>query len=748
MGMRLLLLCSILGQFLSQACYGQCGYSPTIHTNKDYCVGSSLIATSTHALQNIVWYKNGQAVKSVAGTQSLSTQPIDFQIISQSPMNAFRDIGTDDAGNLYILDGQRQQVLKWTPGLGDSASIIAGPYLPLDANALFVDGPGNVFLLSGDSSASDPMYSAFVIEFPAGSRDSLVVINKPLGHIYAYGPAYGMCMDCQRNIYILSLTPYITQWLPGATSGTVVMTNANVTVPCGSLVGWRIRKDRSGNLFFISGTNVMRLSPGSNIPVAVTAFDCHTNALFNVTDFWMDANDTLYINTVIGGSGTAIVYKWAPGAATGQPIINSKAAVSQSGSMPIIMDVKGNIFLFDNSSSGVVEFRRLSSIDSAFTPTDTGAYYAIVTDIQGYPAYTDTIHINSPESALPSIRISASATSTPVCTSISFNAVVDNAVDPDYQWMVSGVPAGGYSTTYSYNLFANGDQVYCILSAQGGCSGLVKDTSNVIDLSIDPHGAASVTITASQDTVCKGTPVTFTATVSNGSNQPVFEWLLNGDNTGDDSATFGGGNFSTGDVVTCLITSDDVCGLAKSNSIPLVVSIPPVIARDQIFTIPYGQNLTLTPAISGDASSWLWTPSTGLSDPHIADPVADPAATTVYTLAVAAPGGCADTATIIVNVYTPLAIPNAFTPNGDGRNDRLYALGGPVNSVVEYFAVFNRWGQAMFQVHDAAPGDANAGWDGRVHGDAAPSGVYVYVVRMRFADGSKKLYKGTVMLIR
>jgi hypothetical protein len=35
----------------------QCGYSPKIHTNKDYCVGSSLIATSTHALQNIVWYQ-------------------------------------------------------------------------------------------------------------------------------------------------------------------------------------------------------------------------------------------------------------------------------------------------------------------------------------------------------------------------------------------------------------------------------------------------------------------------------------------------------------------------------------------------------------------------------------------------------------------------------------------------------------------------------------------------------------------
>jgi gliding motility-associated-like protein len=747
MRLRLPFLCSITVLSFAQAGYGQCGYSPTIHTNKDYCVGSSLIATSTHALQSIVWYKDGQPVKSVTGTQSLATAPLDFQLVSNSANNRFSEMGTDDAGNLYILDEGQQQVLKWTPGSVNSASVIAGPYFQLDANAMFVDGPGNVFLLSGDSSAGDASYPVFVTEFPAGGRDSVVVVNKPLGHPYAYGPAYGIWVDCQRNIYILSLTPYITQWPPGATSGTVVMTNANVPHVCGLDVGPRIRKDRSGNLFFLNGDNVMRLSPGSNTPVAVTAYDCTTNPL-DIADFWIDANDTVYVNTVKPGTNTTIVDKWGPGSAAGQPIINSTGTTG-SGFDPIIMDVKGNIFLFDYSGKGVVEFRRSSSIDSAFTPTDTGAYYAIVTDIQGYPAYTDTIVINSPTSGTPSIQISASATSTPVCTPITFTAAVNNAgVDPAYQWIVSGLAAGGDSTTYSYNLFANGDRVYCILSAQGGCSGLVKDTSNVIDLSIDPHGAASVTIATSKDTICKGNTVEFTATVLNGSNQPVFEWLLNGDSTGDDSSTFIRSNFSNGDVVTCLITSDDVCGLAKSNSIALVVSIPPVIAPDQIFTIPYGQNLTLTPAISGDVSSWLWTPSTGLSDPHLADPVADPAATTVYTLAVEAAGGCGDTATIIVDVFTPLAIPNAFTPNGDGHNDRLYVLGGPVNSVVEYFAVFNRWGQAMFQVHDAAPGDANAGWDGRVHGDAAPSGVYVYVVRMRFADGSNKLYKGTVMLIR
>jgi gliding motility-associated-like protein len=179
-----------------------------------------------------------------------------------------------------------------------------------------------------------------------------------------------------------------------------------------------------------------------------------------------------------------------------------------------------------------------------------------------------------------------------------------------------------------------------------------------------------------------------------------------------------------------------------------MVSIPPVIQQGQIFTIPRGGSLTLDPVVSGTVNTWAWSPGSWLSDSTIADPVADPPASITYTLMVQAYGGCGDTATVLVDVFTPLAIPNAFTPNGDGRNDRFYVLGGPVNSVIEAFEVFNRWGQAVFQAHDAAPGDAGAGWDGRVHGSPAPSGTYVYVVVIRFATGSRQTYKGTVEVIR
>ena len=89
-------------------------------------------------------------------------------------------------------------------------------------------------------------------------------------------------------------------------------------------------------------------------------------------------------------------------------------------------------------------------------------------------------------------------------------------------------------------------------------------------------------IDASRTNICKGDSVSFAATVTNGSAQPAFQWLINGRGiAGDDSTAYHSDSLANGDVITCLIASDDVCGLAKSNSIPIEVDVTPVIAPDQ-----------------------------------------------------------------------------------------------------------------------------------------------------------------------
>jgi gliding motility-associated-like protein len=101
-----------------------------------------------------------------------------------------------------------------------------------------------------------------------------------------------------------------------------------------------------------------------------------------------------------------------------------------------------------------------------------------------------------------------------------------------------------------------------------------------------------------------------------------------------------------------------------------------------------------------------------------------------------------------VNVYTPLSLPGAFTPNGDGHNDKLYVLGGPAGSLVRDFAVFDRWGAPVFESHNATPGDSRAGWDGTSRGHPAEAGTYVYIIILALPNGAHQTYKGTVVLVR
>ena len=95
-----------------------------------------------------------------------------------------------------------------------------------------------------------------------------------------------------------------------------------------------------------------------------------------------------------------------------------------------------------------------------------------------------------------------------------------------------------------------------------------------------------------------------------------------------------------------------------------------------------------------------------------------------------------------------VSIPNAFTPNGDGRNEVFYVMGGAEIRSVRSFSIFNRWWQLIFQQSDVAPNDPANGWDGRFRGQPAEPGAYVYMINISFNDGSTSLYKGTVTLIR
>ena len=107
--------------------------------------------------------------------------------------------------------------------------------------------------------------------------------------------------------------------------------------------------------------------------------------------------------------------------------------------------------------------------------------------------------------------------------------------------------------------------------------------------------------------------------------------------------------------------------------------------------------------------------------------------------------GCQQTAVKPVSIYPSclLAVPTAFTPNGDGKNDVFRVLNA-IKAENAELQVFNRWGQLVFKTTDW-----KQGWDGRINGSLQPTGVYIWLLRYTNRDTKKEVrQKGTITLIR
>lgn len=142
------------------------------------------------------------------------------------------------------------------------------------------------------------------------------------------------------------------------------------------------------------------------------------------------------------------------------------------------------------------------------------------------------------------------------------------------------------------------------------------------------------------------------------------------------------------------------------------------------------------------ADYYSWMPVEGLSNPAISNPVAQPKEPTRYRVVGYNHFECTDTAYVNVDINETLGIPNAFTPNGDGKND-LFSVKNMGHQGVIAFKIFNRWGQLIFETLNV-----DHGWDGTHNSQQVEQGVYFYHIRIALRDGTVKDFKGDVTLIR
>jgi PKD repeat protein len=173
-----------------------------------------------------------------------------------------------------------------------------------------------------------------------------------------------------------------------------------------------------------------------------------------------------------------------------------------------------------------------------------------------------------------------------------------------------------------------------------------------------------------------------------------------------------------------------------------------VNVRDQIFAfagndtnIVVGQPLLMT-GIGAELIEWQ--PPFGLNRTDISQPVAMLEENQTYIMRAYTPEGCHDYDTINVRVFKTnpdIFVPNAFRPTGSTNNVFRPIPVGIKN--LDYFRIYNRWGQMVFQTTQVGKG-----WDGRVGGKLQDAGTYVWMVSGTDWTGKNVQRKGTAILIQ
>ncbi|MFM8591503.1 MAG: gliding motility-associated C-terminal domain-containing protein, partial [Sphingomonadales bacterium] len=310
--------------------------------------------------------------------------------------------------------------------------------------------------------------------------------------------------------------------------------------------------------------------------------------------------------------------------------------------------------------------------------------------------------------------------------------VVSNALQ--YDW----TPASGLSAVNIANPVASprATTQYIVALTLGRC--VAYDTVSVI---VNP---APIPNAGADIFICYGQSATL-----NGSGGTVYRWspttYLNNPNLSNAVSTPDKNIY----YVLSVLSDANGCAALVTDTVAIDVTPPIQVKTFPADTIGYpgDQFLLLAVPNDPDVTSYVWTPSIGLSNAGVASPTVTIGAIgsdVRYKVVASTVAGCKGEAYVNVRVYKgpDIYVPTGFTPNGDGKNDTFTPFPVGMKSY-NYFRVFNRWGQLVFQTKAL-----NAGWDGTIGGQLQPEGVYVWMIEGITKDDRVVTKKGTIMLIK
>lgn len=357
-------------------------------------------------------------------------------------------------------------------------------------------------------------------------------------------------------------------------------------------------------------------------------------------------------------------------------------------------------------------------------PKDTTTYTVTLTD--NSCVATASVKIN----VLDSIKVDAGADTT-ICATDNIDLKAISA-GLQYQWSPASEITGAADTKNVVGKPATAT-TYLVTAHLGKCQ--AKDS---IRVAVVPYPKANAGIDV---TICYGKQTQLSGKITGSS----FNWSPDNSLLNPTTLTpLAHPNITT----LYVLTVYDTLGCPKPFTDTVAVTVVPHVnafaGNDTVIVANQPLQLNAT-----GGSIYTWSPSTGMNDPYIANPVVvlGPSYDSItYTVRVTVPQGCSQDDDIKVKVFKTgpdIFVPSAFTPNHDGRNDFLRPIAVGLKSIAS-FSVYNRWGQLVYSSY----GTQSRGWDGSIGGKEQAPGTYVFIAEGTDYLGKPVLKKGTVVLIR
>ncbi len=458
--------------------------------------------------------------------------------------------------------------------------------------------------------------------------------------------------------------------------------------------------------------------------------------------------------TNIGGS-PPITYLWSTGAGantlTNIPAgtytititdangctASDSAVVNESLSIPYTInsvpttcngDTDGEATVTVDTSSGISPSIVWSNGQTTYTATNltAGTYSFTLTDNASGCTLTDAISVPEPDGF-----------------SVSINEVMGTSCNGNDGSALASV--GGDTTSYSFLWSDNQTTATATGLSQGLAIVTATDSlgcSNSASVTIDELSPFELEINTTPTCAGESNGTASANIVSGGAAPYTYQWS-SADNASlsTDSSING---LLAGVEYTLTVTDFNGCTEVASASIVETANNLFISAEPET-GITSGETVTLS--AEGDvADSYQWFPESLVSNSTEAIVTSQPNDTTLFIVS-GTFNGCVQSDSIWVFVINPgaYAIPTAFTPNGDGMNDKFGVIIFGDVDVIE-LKVFNRWGEKIYSTED---GEITNGWNGIYKGTPQPVGTYVWCAKVNnLVTGEVKVEAGTLSLIR